>query len=168
MKGGGLVPPPHALPLPTPAADMTTGECGMQGTFHKLGESAGKGSEFAAASAYVMVNPQTGERTGVLALRSFVESQMAIHSVLAALAAARIDSLMLDMRGNSGGDVCHIYDLAYLLSNHLNSPEDAQQRLAMHVRRSAMVDELVYGQSMASGTRMPNGLGPKDPRMVVS
>ena len=29
-----------------------------------------------------------------------------------------------------------------------------------------MVDELVYGQSMASGTRMPNGLGPKDPRMV--
>ena len=30
---------------------------------------------------------------------------------------------MVDVRGNSGGDACLIYDLAYLLSNHLNSPQ---------------------------------------------
>ena len=52
-----------------------------------------------------------------------MESQLAIHSVLSQLAAARVDALMVDVRGNSGGDACLIYDLAYLLSNHLNSPQ---------------------------------------------
>ena len=156
MKGGGLVPPPFAHPLPAPSPDLFRGECGMQGLFHALGDAVSQGSDYQAASAYVLVNPQTGERTGVLALRSFVESQLAIHSVLAELAAARIDTLMLDVRGNTGGDTCHIYELAYLVSNQLNSPAEAEERLAMHVRRSAMMDSLVWGESMAAGTRVPN------------
>ena len=104
----------------------------------------------------MIVDPQNGERNGVLALRTFVEAQLAVHGVLAELAAARIDSLLLDVRGNTGGDLCHIYDLAYLLSNQLNSPDDAQERLALHVRQSRMLDDLVYGQSTATGSRIPN------------
>jgi C-terminal processing protease CtpA/Prc len=69
--------------------------------------------------------------TGVLALGTFVEWQLALHAALAELAAARIESLLLDLRGNTGGDLCLIYDLAYLLSNHINSPEDAQVRVGM-------------------------------------
>eukprot|EP00802_Teleaulax_amphioxeia_P001558 Tamp_01560.p1 GENE.Tamp_01560~~Tamp_01560.p1 ORF type:complete len:1188 (+),score=117.48 Tamp_01560:1247-4810(+) len=167
MKGGGLVPPPFALPLPAPSPNLFRGECSMQGLFHDLGigkraeqpllaDAASTVGDFNAASAYVLVNPQTGERTGVLALRSFVESQLAIHAVLAELAAARVDALLIDVRGNTGGDTCHIYELAYLVSNHLNSPGDAQERLGMHVRRSDLLDQLVFGESMAAGTRIPN------------
>ncbi len=67
----------------------------------------------------------------MLAVRTFVESQLALHAALAELAAARIEPLLLDLRGNTGGDLCLIYDLAYLLSNHINSPEDAQERVGM-------------------------------------
>ena len=34
-------------------------------------------------------------------------------------------------------------------------PQDAQERVAMHVRRSRMLDRLVVGQSMETGTRLP-------------
>ena len=78
---------------------------------------------------------------------SLSDTQISLSPVESA--AAHIDSLMLDVRGNSGGDLCHIYDLAYLLSNQLNSPEDAQQRLAMHVRRSRMLDELGRAMSVS-------------------
>ena len=77
---------------------------------------------------------------------------MALHAALAELAAARIESLLLDLRGNTGGDMCLIYDLAYLLSNHINSPEDAQERVGMHVRRSRTLDALVFGESRAHTT----------------
>ena len=48
--------------------------------------------------------------------------------------------------------MCLIYDLAYLLSNHINSPEDAQERVGMHVRRSRTLDALVFGESRARTT----------------
>jgi hypothetical protein len=97
MKGGGLVPPPRAMPLPVPSSDTWQGGCAKPGgpwgggggsngwSFHKLpeGGGGGVGEDFTAASAYVMVSPQTGERAGVLALRSLVESQLAVHSLLA-------------------------------------------------------------------------------------
>ena len=35
----------------------------------------------------------------------------------------------------------------------------------MHVRQSRTLDELVYGESIATGTRMPNA--PRDPGMLL-
>ena len=67
--------------------------------------------------------------------------------------------LCLGFRGNTGGDTCLVYDLAYLLSNQINSPEDAKSRLRMHVRPSQMLDDLVYGESIATGTHVPGGGG---------
>jgi hypothetical protein len=76
LKGGGLLPPPLGVPLFPPPPETYSGECGMAGSFHKVADGGGAGSDFGAASVYVMVNPQTGERTGVLAVRTFVESQV--------------------------------------------------------------------------------------------
>ena len=76
LKGGGLLPPPFSVPLFPPPPETYSGECGMAGSFHKVADGGGAGGDFGAASVYVMVNPQTGERTGVLAVRTFVESQV--------------------------------------------------------------------------------------------
>ena len=75
LHAGGLVPPPVAVPLPAPARDSVAGACALPGRLYQLPD------DMAAASGFVVVNPETGERTGVLALRSLVESQVPLRSL---------------------------------------------------------------------------------------
>ena len=51
---------------------------------------------------------------------------------------------------------CSARGVAYAIVTDVSHlPQDAQERVAMHVRRSRMLDRLVVGQSMETGTRLP-------------
>lgn len=62
----------------------------------------------------------------MLSLRSFEREELALHNVFGEIGATSPDSLMIDLRGNIGGELCHVFELAYLVSNKFKSVQEAQ------------------------------------------
>lgn len=100
-----------------------------------------------AASGYIYEDPGTSVKTGVLQLRSFENEEFALHSIISEFAAANIDAIMVDVRGNVGGSSCHVFDLIYLLSSSFNTPEEVRSEAAFHVRESDLMGMMVFSSS---------------------
>eukprot|EP00286_Rhodomonas_abbreviata_P025551 CAMPEP_0181300836 /NCGR_PEP_ID=MMETSP1101-20121128/7101_1 /TAXON_ID=46948 /ORGANISM="Rhodomonas abbreviata, Strain Caron Lab Isolate" /LENGTH=1721 /DNA_ID=CAMNT_0023406097 /DNA_START=152 /DNA_END=5313 /DNA_ORIENTATION=+ len=139
-------PYPVFHPLPSFAASKKYDTCQRPASHWGMGYAglSALGSPERAAAAMVLVDPANMAQTGVLTLRSFKEEELALHSVLEELAARKPADLLLDLRGNVGGELCHVFELAYIVSDAFKSPEDAQRKLAMHLRHSKSLDTAVY------------------------
>lgn len=82
---------------------------------------------FNAATGF-LVQMKSGPQVGILELRSFENDELALHTLLTAMNARQgqadptgLDGMIVDVRGNPGGSVCHAYQAAQLLSAGLNS-----------------------------------------------
>jgi len=86
-----------------------------------------------------------GDTTAILRLASFKGERLALYTVMHELAALKAPRLLVDLRGNGGGHICHALELAYLISDSplLKSPPLAY----MDVRKSPTMDNLAQNQS---------------------
>ena len=82
---------------------------------------------FNAATGF-LVQMKSGPQVGILELRSFDNDELALHTLLTAMNARQgladptgLDGMIVDVRGNPGGSVCHAYQAAQLLSASLNT-----------------------------------------------
>jgi len=100
------------------APTLTTGSLGSQPENQYVegpGGSLDMLETYATAAAYVHKSP-TGSLTGILRVAAFQGEAMALHSSLGALAVLNPHRLVLDLRGNGGGHICHAMQLASLVS----------------------------------------------------
>jgi len=98
--------------------------------------------EHVAAYAHL---DQEGTKTGILRVASFHGEAAEFHAVMMEMAALNPSRLVIDLRTNGGGHVCHAMQLAYLVSNKFASRSDAQT--FFDFRRTALMESYATNQS---------------------
>mmetsp|Transcript_45745 Transcript_45745/g.108416 ORF Transcript_45745/g.108416 Transcript_45745/m.108416 type:complete len:1782 (-) Transcript_45745:139-5484(-) len=145
LKRGGMEGRWFPVYNPAPSFAPPDFDCDRHGTFQILWNGLHTlGTSERAAAGMVMLDMGSMARTAVLSLRSFEREELALHNVFGEIGATSPDSLMIDLRGNIGGELCHVFELAYLVSNKFKSVQEAQNMLALHLRHSSVMDTLVY------------------------
>eukprot|EP00656_Telonema_subtile_P047300 TRINITY_DN5423_c0_g1_i1.p1 TRINITY_DN5423_c0_g1~~TRINITY_DN5423_c0_g1_i1.p1 ORF type:complete len:1486 (-),score=315.18 TRINITY_DN5423_c0_g1_i1:114-4571(-) len=99
--------------------------------------------EHVAAYAHVDAG---GTKTGILRVASFHGEAAEFHAVLMEVAALNPARLVIDMRTNGGGHVCHAMQLAYLISDKYDSSLDAKPWFDF--RRTPMMEWYATNQSV--------------------
>jgi len=97
---------------------------------------------FDSAAAWAHKAPD-GSTTGILRLLSFKGEKFPLNQVLGRLASLNPARLVVDLRGNGGGHICHALELAYLLSNQFAKPPTAY----VDVKKSPMMESMARNQS---------------------
>ena len=84
---------------------------------------------FSTAAAWAH-RDTNGGTTAILRLVSFRSERLEFHTVYTELAALNAGRLVIDLRGNGGGHICHAMELAYLVSSKF--PKVPKPYVEMH------------------------------------